>query len=424
MSFKLEFPRAFRHKNYRTYYLLQFVSFCGTWMQGTALSWLVYRLTGSPFFLGAVGFAGSIPALFLAPIAGVLADHYDRRKMLLITQGMCLLHAIIIAILFFTNKINPWHIFYLAIFLGIANALDFTARQSFVPSMFEKEDLTSAIPLNSAMFNTARMAGPAIAGYLIAYTNEGVCFFLNLISYIPIFIFFILVKTNKQIIEKSDDAIAHLKQGILFAWENKPARALLLMVGMFSFWAVSFTTFMPIFSDKILHAGSKGLGLLGAASGVGSIFGGLYLASRKRVIGINRIIGVVSIIGSIALAVFSISKIFLLSCIALAISGFCFVTIFAGSNTLLQALAPEALRGRIISLFSTMLIGMYPLGSLLSGFIAKYLGVSYTVLMGAIVCFLFGLYFNSRLPKLVRDVHDLLNEQKKAEALFKLEKTI
>lgn len=383
-------------------------------MQGTAQSWLVYRLTESAFFLGAVSFAGAIPAIFLAPIAGVAADHFKRKNILLITQTMCLVHGIVITVLYFTHVINEWHIFFLAIFLGIANSFDMTARQSLIPLLISKEDLTNAIALNSSMFNGARMIGPAVAGFLIAGFGEGLCFLLNVFSYVPIITFLLLAKINEQIIKKSSSAIKHLKEGLLFAWENKPLRILLMMVGAFSFWGVSFTSLMPIFSDQVLHSGARGLGILSGLSGLGAVSGAIFLASRKHVIGIKKIIAACALTGSISLLIFAISKSFVLSGILLLISGFNFIVIFAGSNTLLQALTPDNLRGRVISLFSTMLMGMYPLGSLVIGYLAQKMGVSFAVMIGAVICFITGIYFSYKVPSLTKDAKELLKVQSEA----------
>ena len=415
MSFTSNISRALKHKNYRFYFLVQFFSFIGTWMQGTAQSWLVYRLTESAFFLGAVSFAGAIPALFLAPIAGVVADNFKRKNLLFITQITCLIHGIIITTLYFTGIITEWHILCLAILLGLANAFDMTARQSFVPLLISKENLTNAIALNSSMFNAARMLGPALAGFIIAAFNEGFCFAFNAFSYIPIIIFLLWVKPQKQIIKKSSSAYSHLKEGVLFAWNNKPLRALLMVVAVFSFWGVSFSTLLPIFSDKVLHSGAQGLGMLTGFSGIGAVCGGVFLASRKHVVGIKKIISVLTLVSSICLILFALSKSFALSCSLLFVSGFCFIIVFAGSNTLLQALSPDHLRGRIISLFSTMLMGMYPLGSLTIGFLAQHLGVSLAVVIGAMVCFSVGLYFRYRVPALTKDAHELLDIQRRAE---------
>ncbi len=409
--------RAFRHKNYRYYFLWQFLSFTGTWIQSTAQSWLVYKLTGSAFFLGAVSFAGAIPAIFLAPLAGVVADNFKRKNILIVTQILCLVHGIIITSLYFTHVINEWHILFLAIFLGIANSFDMTARQSLIPLLITKEDLTNAIALNSSMFNAARMIGPSVAGFLIAAFGEGLCFLLNALSYVPIIIFLLFVSVNKQIIKKSSSAILHLKEGFLFAWKNKPLRALLMMVGTFSFWGASFTSLMPIFSDQILHSGARGMGIMTGLSGLGAVSGAIFLATRKHLIGIKKVIATLALVGSVSLFMFGLSANFIFSCFLLLISGFGFIIIFAGSNTLLQALSPDNLRGRIISLFSTMLMGMYPLGSLVIGYLAQKMGASFAVMTGAVICFITGLYFSYKVPSLTRDAKELLSIQSKTDEI-------
>lgn len=418
MKQKSNLLKAFKHKEYRSYYILQFVSFIGTWIQGTAQSWLVYRLTGSALMLGAVSFAGAIPAIFLAPFAGVVADSIKRKYLLIGTQILCLIQGSILIILYFTGIISVWHIFFLAIILGIANSFDMTARQSFIPLLVPKDDLTNAIALNSSMFNAARMIGPAIAGFLIAAYDEGICFVLNMMSYIPILIFLIFVQTQKQIIKKSVSALSHLKEGVIFAWKNKPIRALLMMVGVFSFFGASFTTLMPIFSDQILHAGVQGLGWLSTASGIGAVSSGILLASREKVISIKKMIAIAALVNGICIFGFAFSQTLLLSLVLLAIVWFCFILIFAGSNTLLQAMSPDNLRGRIISLFSTMLMGMYPLGSLAIGYIAHELGVTNAVIIASIFCFCVGIYFSFKVPSLTKDAKGLLDIQKQAESII------
>ena len=307
MSIIDNISRAFKHKNYRQYFFWQFLSFVGTWMQSTAQSWLIYRLTGSAFFLGLIGFAGSIPSLILSPLSGVVSDHFKRKNILLLTQSLCLIQGVFMVILFYAGAINKWHVLFLAIFIGIANSFDVTARQTFIPLLVKKDDLLNAIALNSSMFNAARIIGPAIAGVLISIYGEGLCFSMNVVSYIPIIVFLFLVKESEQAQKKVTSSFAHLKEGVLFAWHNEPIRALLLLLGVFSFWGMSYSTLMPIFSDQILHRGSKGLGMLMGASGLGAVTGGLFLASRKKVLGIKKLIGFCSILSSICLMTFAFS---------------------------------------------------------------------------------------------------------------------
>ena len=405
--------RALKHKNYRHYFVWQFLSFTGTWIQSTAQSWLIYRLTGSALFLGLVSFAGSLPSLIFAPVSGVVSDRFKRKDVLLVTQTLCLIQGIILVILFFTGVINKWHIFFLAILLGIANSFDVTARQSFIPLLISKEDLVNAIALNSSMFNAARILGPALAGILIAIYGEGICFVLNVISYIPIIFFLIQVKSKEQIIERISSPFKHLKEGISFAWSNKPIRALLLLVGTISFWGMSFSTLMPIFSDQILHSGVKGLGILMGSSGVGAVIGGLFLASRQKVLGIKRIIAFCYIGFSVCLFTFAFSKNFLLSIFLLSLIGFCFMIINAGSNTSMQAMSPDHIRGRIVGLYSMMFMGMFPLGSLTIGFLAHRLSAQFAVSIGALVCLIVGLYFALKVPILTKEAKNLFEAQEK-----------
>lgn len=413
MSLLQNISRAFRHKNYRHYFFWQFLSFVGTWIQSTAQSWLIYRLTGSALFLGLVSFAASLPSLLFAPLSGVVSDRFKRKNILLVTQVLCLVQGIILIILYSSKLLNEWHILFLAIFLGIVNSFDVTARQSFIPLLISKDDLLNAIALNSSMFNGARIIGPAIAGLLIAAYGEGVCFVLNVISYVPIIIFLFWVNENKQIVKKIASPLTHLKEGLIYAWKTKPIRALLLLIGTVSFWGMSFTTLMPIFSDQILKSGAKGLGILTSASGMGAVVGGLFLASRQRIIGIKRVIAFCSILFSICLGIFAFSKSFLLSMILLVMIGFCFMIINAGSNTFMQAMSPDHLRGRVIGLYSMMFMGMFPLGSLTVGYLAHRFSPSTAVAIGAVISVVIGFYFTINVPKLTKESKSLFESQEK-----------
>lgn len=407
MAFLSNISRAFKHKNYRYYFVWQFLSFVGTWIQGTAQSWLVYRLTGSAFYLGLISFAGSLPSLIFAPFSGVVSDHFKRRNVLIFTQAICLLQGIVLAFLFFSNLINVWHVLFLAVLLGIANSFDVTARQSFIPLLVSNKDLINAIALNSTMFNTARMVGPLVAGILIATFSEGICFVLNVLSYLPIIGFLLWVRSKEQIVKKVTSPIIHLKEGFCFAWRNNPIRSLLLLIGTFSFWGMSFSTLLPIFSDKVLHSGAKGLGILMAASGIGAICGGLFLASREKILGIKKIIALCSILFSLSLFGFSFSNGIVASVVFLVIIGFCFMIINAGSNTTMQALSPDYIRGRIIGLYSMMFMGMFPLGSLTIGTLAHFLGEQYAVAICSVVCILVSFYFSLVVPRLTKEAESL-----------------
>ena len=413
MSIIENITRAFKHQNYRNFFFWQFLSFTGTWLQSTAQSWLIYRLTGSAFFLGLVGFASSLPALILAPISGVTADRFNRKNILLVTQILCVIQGILLSALFFSGHINKWHILILAVFLGMTNSFDVTARQTFIPLLVTKGDLLNAIALNSSMFNAARIIGPALAGLLISKYSEGICFILNVLSYLPFIIFLFLVNIKEQKAKEFTSSLAHLKEGLSFAWNTSPIKNLLMLLGTYSLFGMSFTTLMPIFSDQILHRGAKGLGILMGASGIGAVVGALFLASRQKVLGIKKIIALCSIISSICIFVFAFSKIYLLSVLLLTIIGFCSIIIISGSNTAMQAMSPDSLRGRIVGLFSMMFMGIFPLGSLAVGFLAHLLTAPIAVSIGAGICLLAGIYFSTKVPKLTKEAKELICNQEK-----------
>ena len=418
MSIVENITRGFKHKNFRNFFFWQFLSFTGTWLQSTAQSWLVYRLTGSAFFLGLVGFASSLPALILAPISGVTADRFKRRDVLLTTQILCVIQGIILSVLFFSGHINKWHILILAVFLGIANSFDVTARQTFIPLLVTKGDLLNAIALNSSMFNAARIIGPALAGIIISKYGEGVCFVLNVLSYLPFVGFLFFINLKEQEIKEVKSHFAHLKEGISFAWNIAPIKNLLFLLGTYSLCGMSFTTLMPIFSDQILHRGAKGLGILMGASGIGAVIGALFLASRQKVLGIKRIIAVCSILSSVCIFIFAFSKIYLLSISLLTIIGFCSIIIISGSNTAMQAMSPDNLRGRIVGLFSMMFMGIFPLGSLAVGLLAHIFTAPVAVSIGASICFLVAIYFSTKVPKLTKQAKELICTQEKASVVI------
>ena len=395
--------RLFQHEIYRSYFIYQLFSYVGTWIQSTALSWLIYKLTNSAFFLGFVGFAGSLPALLFAPFSGVISDQFKKRKVLLITQILCLLQVVILSVLYFTHLINKWHILFLAVFIGIVNSFDVTARLAFIPFLVSRNGLINAIALNSSMFNAARIIGPSIAGILIASFNEGFCFLVNLISYLPIVFFINRMPDNEQPIKRSISPLFHLNEGVKFVFSNPPVKMLLILVGVFSFFGMSYASIMPIFSDQILHSGARGLGYLMGCSGIGAVCGGIYLANRSVIYGVKKMIAFCSVLFPLCLLVFSFSKSFYLSAFSLLITGFCFMIINAGSNTLLQSMSPDSLRGRIIGFYSMMFMGMFPLGSLTVGLLAHNFGASIAVSAGAIICLIFGLYFCLIEPKLSKE---------------------
>jgi MFS family permease len=393
--------RALKHRNFRLFFAGQFVSLTGTWMQSVAQSWLVYRLTGSVVLLGFIGFASQIPVFLLAPIGGAVADRNNRRKILITTQTLAMIFASILAALTLSGTVQVWHLFVIAACFGITNAFDIPTRQSFVVDMVGKEDLLNAIALNSSMFNGARIVGPAIAGILVAAVGEGWCFFLNALSYIAVLSGFLMMSVQTVIRPKvSGSTVANIAEGFGFVIKTPPVRALLLLLGLVSLMGMPYAVLMPIFADKILGGGSSTLGFLMGASGTGALVAALVLASRKSVFGLGRWVAFASAGFGVALILFSFSGVFWLSAILLVPVGFAMMTQMSSSNTLIQAMVPDELRGRVMSVYSMMFMGMAPLGALMAGSLAELLGAQNTVALGGIVCILGAIIFSLHLPKL------------------------
>jgi MFS family permease len=254
--------RALRHRNFQLFFSGQFISLCGTWMQSIAQDWLVYRLTGSSWLLGVVAFAGQIPVLLLSPVAGIVADRRKRQYTVIATQTSSMLIALTLAALTLTHVVKVWEIIVLATSLGIVNAFDVPARQSFIIEMVGREDLLNAIALNSAMYNGARVIGPAIAGILVAWIGEGWCFFANGISYIAVITGLFMMRVTPRELERAGSAFEKIIEGFRFVHHTKPVRAILFMVGLVSLATMPVMVLMPIFADRILHGGARGLGLL------------------------------------------------------------------------------------------------------------------------------------------------------------------
>lgn len=402
-SLKLIF-RALSHRNYRLFFGGQGISLIGTWMQQIAMSWLVYRLTDSVLLLGVVGFTSRIPTFLLASLAGVLADRWNRHRVLVITQTLSMIQAMILAILVLTGAIAVWHIIFLSLSLGLINALDIPTRQSFVVDMIEKrEDLGNAIALNSSIVNGARLIGPSVAGMLIATLGEGMCFLLNGLSFIAVIFALLAMKiTPKKREAQSSKVFQGLKEGFSYAFGFAPIRSVLLLLGLVSLMGMPFTVLMPIFAEKILHGGPQALGFLSGATGVGAIAGSIYLASRKSVLGLGRIIVISSNLFGIGLIGFSLSRLFWLSLLMMLLTGFGMMVEMASSNTVLQTIVEEDKRGRIMGFYTMAFMGMVPFGSLLAGTLANNIGAPNTVMIGGVACILGSLLFAKKLPSLRR----------------------
>ncbi len=405
--------RALRHRNFQLFFGGQLISLIGTWMQTVAQSWLVYRMTGSGLLLGSVGFASQIPVFLFAPLGGITADRNNRRHVVIGTQIASMLLAFVLAVLTLSHRVQVWHVFVLAALLGVVNAFDIPGRQSFLVDMVGKEDLMNAIALNSSMFNGARVIGPAIAGVLVARLGEGWCFFVNGISYIAVIIGLLLMRVHSPARASGASPLEDILEGFRFVQRTVPIRTLLLLLGVVSMTGMPYVVLMPIFADRILHRGGQELasligahdlgavrlGILMGAAGVGALLGALTLAVRSGVKGLGRWVAVCCAGFGLSLMLFSFSKSFWLSVALLLPVGYFIMLQMSSSNTLIQVMVPDELRGRVMAVYSMMFMGMAPLGALFGGGLADRLGAPVTVAIGGLASVAGAAWFASQLPK-------------------------
>jgi MFS family permease len=403
--------RALRHRNFQLFFSGQLISLIGTWMQSVAQSWLVYRLTGSALLLGSVGFASQIPVFLCAPLGGIAADRFNRRYIVIGTQVAAMVLAFILAALTLTHRIQVWHVFVLAALLGVVNAFDIPGRQSFLVDMVGKEDLMNAIALNSSMFNGARVIGPAVAGILVAKIGEGWCFFANAVSYIAVIIGLLMMRVHTPSRAIKASPFEHMMEGFRFVNQTAPIRALLLLLGVVSLVGMPYVVLMPIFADQILHGGARGLGILMGATGVGALLGALTLAFREGVKGLGRWVAWCCAGFGASLVVFAWSRSFWISVVLLLPVGYFMMLQMSSSNTLIQVMVPDALRGRVMAVYSMMFMGMAPIGALLGGALAERLGAPMTIAIGGVASLAGAGWFGMQLPKIRVEARRLIVAQ-------------
>jgi MFS family permease len=386
---------SLRVKNFRIYWFGMLVSLIGTWIQAVAQTWLVFELTNSALLLGVVGFLSAIPIFLLSLFGGVLADRMDKRNILIATQSTFMLLAFLLAALTQMKLITPWQIMVIAVLNGIVMAFDAPGRQAVVVELVGKDHLFNAITLNSVAFNSSRIIGPALAGVLVAYIGMSGCFYINGISFLAVIIALFLIKINKNIaIHKNNTALRDLKEGLIFIRNNRLILALVSMVGIMSLFGASYVILMPIFANDVLKVGVKGLALLMSSCGFGALLGALLLARLGDFKYKGKFLIVSYVAFSVSLILFSISKVYLLSLIALAFIGGSSVSAIALINTILQSNVPHMFRGRVMSVFMLTFAGIMPFGNLLAGSIASVLGVSFTVMLSGIICAVFSVVIN------------------------------
>jgi len=405
--------RALKYRNYRLFFGGQGISLIGTWMQQAAMGWLVYRITGSAFLLGAVEFFSTIPVFFLTPFVGVLADRWNRHRMVIVIQSLAMLHAFILAFLTLSGGIEVWQIISLSLFLGFINTFDTPVRQSFVMDMIERrEDIGNAIALNSSMFNLARLIGPSLAGLVIATTGEGVCFLLNGVSFIAVIIALFAMRLRPIPRENARTYMFQdIKEGFSYTFGFAPIRDILLLLSLVSMIGMPYAVLMPIFAKDIFHGGPHTLGFLMGGVAVGALIGAFFLASRKNVRGLERTIPIASAIFAFGLITFSFSRIFPLSLFLLTFCGFGLMVQMASSNTVLQSIADDDKRGRVMSYFTFAFRGTAPFGSLLAGTLASKMGAPWTLFIGGGCCLIGASLFMHKLPRLQRVIQPIYDKK-------------
>ncbi len=381
-------------------------------MDNIAEGWLVYRLTHSSLLLGVTTFAGQIPVFLLAPIGGMVADRWNRRKIVIATQTASMILAFTLAGLTLARIVTVSEVIALAACMGIVNAFDIPTRQAFLVEMVGRDDLMNAIALNSSMFNAARVVGPSIAGVIVAWKGEGWCFFTNAVSYIAVITGLLAMKVErKPATVHVGSPLEHIAEGFRFARNAAPIRAILLLIALVSLVATPYSVLMPIFAARILHGNARTLGVLMASAGIGAVTGALLLATRSGIRGLGRWIAIACGGFGAALILFSFSRWYPLSAVLLVPVGFFAMVQMASSNTLIQSMVPDHLRGRIMSIYSMMFMGMVPLGSLLAGAIATRIGAPCTVAIGGLAAIGAAILFGRNLPKIRVEARQLIMAQ-------------
>jgi len=391
--------RALRHRNFRLFFGGQSISLIGTWMTRVATSWLVYRLTKSPMLLGTVGFAGQIPTFILAPLAGVVVDRIDRRTLLVWTQSLAMVQSLALAWFTLTHRITIPEILALSVMQGLVNAFDMPGRQSFMVTMVEdRADLSNAIAINSSMVNAARLIGPSLAGILIAVSSEGWCFTVDGVSYIAVIVSLLMMRIKPSDAERATATMAaQLREGWTYVAGFAPIRTILLLFALISLMGWPFMVLMPVFAAQTLHGGPHTLGFLMGAVGVGSLASALSLVVRRSVRGLTKMIPIASSIFGVGLIAFGLSRAMWFSMLTMLVTGFGMMQAVTASNTILQTLVDEKMRGRVMSYYTMAFVGMAPFGRLLAGALAQAIGAPHTVIVSGIACICGALWFWSRL---------------------------
>ncbi|NMC19431.1 MAG: MFS transporter [Thermogutta sp.] len=392
--------RALRHRNYQLFFAGQSVSVIGTWMGRMAISWLVWRLTGSAAMLGLVAFLGALPSLVLAPFGGSVVDWFGRYRVLLASQAGLGLVALVLGALVLTGNEAIWSVILLETLVGVVRAFDVPARQSLVVDLVDdRADLGNVIALNSTMVHGAQLIGPTVAGPVIAAVGEGILFLADGLSYLFVIAAMLAMRIPARRQSTGDRAfLAHFAEGWRYTRRSLSIRSFLMLMAMVSLLAVPYTVLLPVFADRVIGGGATTLGFLTAASGAGAVLGGIYLASRRTVVGLGRVISIGAGLFGAALIAFAFAGRLWAAMLLLPLAGYGMMTVMAGCNTALQTLVDDDKRGRVMAFFTMAFQGTAPIGNLIAGFLAEHLGVQLTVAVGGIACLVSACWFLMTLP--------------------------
>ncbi len=384
---------SFRHRNFRFFFFGAWLSNIGTWLQTVALSWLVYQMTHSSLYLGLINFSASLPVFFLSFIAGIYADRLSKKKLLIITQIIAMILAFLLGVLVATNKHSFLSLLVLAFLTGITSAFSFPAWQAFISEIVSGKDLLNAIALNSAQFHAARLLGPSLAGWAIATFGMAFCFYLNGASFLAVIIALVFITHTYQKKKEKSSGLEDFKEGLIYAFENRLVLYLLLGVGIMSLFGLSFlTVLMPVFAGSILKGTSTTYGTLMGFNGAGALIGSLTVAYIAYSVRKSTLIKSGMLFYSLSLIGFALSKNYLLSAFFLVVAGLTFLTVNSTLNTSIQTIVPPEIRGRIMSFFVWMFMGLTPVGSLMAGSLAHYFSAPTAMIVGALVPLALSIY--------------------------------
>lgn len=387
---------ALSHRDFRLFWFGQLISLSGTWMQSVAQGWLVYSLTKSPFYLGVVAAAAALPIMFFTLIGGMIADRFPKRSVLLLTQGLSIIPALVLGVLTSMGVVTVWHVAVLAFLLGTINAVDVPTRQSFLIEMVGRGHVVNAIALNSAAFNGARIIGPMVAGLSIEYLGMPACFFINAVSFLAVIIALSKMEAKGEIHGQSEGIISDFMKGVNFIKSKSKILDVIIIIAIYSLVGLPYISLLPVFAGEVFHRGAKGLGFLVGASGIGALTAALGIAAKGNIKDNTRFMSLAGLCFSLALFVFSLSKIFWLSLIVIALGGWGMISYLASANSYIQISVTDELRGRVMSVYSFVFLGLVPIGNTIMGLAADAIGTTHAITGGAVVCIVTSIFFAKR----------------------------